>query len=153
MATKIPQDQIDQHPALVEHLARNPSSPAPAAFGRRSKYRNVITTYKGVRYSSKAEANRAEQLDRDLKAGLIRFWLGQPKFRLGCPENVYVADFLVIDFDTFWAEDVKGVRTAKFNKDVRLWEAYGPCELRIRARGKACETIVPRWMAEGRETA
>lgn len=108
----------------------------------RSKYNAIRTTYNGVSYASKSEAKRAETLDLMVRGGLISWWIGQPKFRLGCPENVYVADFLVVVKQGAWVEDVKGVRTAKFNRDLRLWRAYGPCELHV-ISGKNQEVIHP----------
>jgi hypothetical protein len=93
-----------------------------------SKYQAVPTIYNGVRYASKAEAYRAEQLDNNL---CVRFWLGQPRFRLGCPENVYIADFLVVGAYAVWVEDVKGHMTDKFKRDLKLWAQYGPCDLHI----------------------
>jgi hypothetical protein len=97
-----------------------------------SKYKNVPTTYNGVRYASKKEAERAGALDFLVKHGRVNWWIAQPKFRLGCAENVYVPDFLVMMPDIgVHAEDVKGVRTAKFARDVKLWKRYGPCDLWI----------------------
>ncbi len=113
-----------------------------------SKYRNVRTEYNGVAYASKAEATRAYELDLMVKADRIAWWIGQPKFRLGCPENVYVADALVIGYGELWVEDVKGVMTAKFRRDVKLWRSYGPCELRV-IKGKKSEIIVPNHLVKG----
>lgn len=99
---------------------------------RRNKYKAVATIYNGVRYASKAEANHAAALDLEQTAGVVRLWIGQPKFRLGCPENVYVADMLVVYVDgRVEVHDVKGVRTSKFRRDAKLWSSYGPCPLRI----------------------
>ena len=109
-----------------------------------SKYRNIITTYKGVKYASKAEAVRAEQLDWLVSSGQVREWTRQPTFHLGCAENTYRADFRVIDaFGREHVEDVKGARTAKFNHDVRLWKSYGPCPLHVLSRGKVVEVVNP----------
>lgn len=114
----------------------------------RSKYRNVRTEYNGRLYDSRAEANRAATLDTLTAAGQIRHWEPQPRFRLGCEENVYRADFLVWNIDgSTRAEDVKGVRTAKFNRDLKLWRRYGPCELHVIGR-KAVEVVRPEWMGE-----
>lgn len=96
------------------------------------KYRNTPTIYNGVRYDSKAEAKRAGELDVMLRSSLIRGWTRQTRFFLGDPDSVYVCDFLVFGLAGIaWAEDVKGVRTPKFNADVRRWRRYGPCDLRI----------------------
>lgn len=125
-----------EHP---EHPSRRNASLSV----RRTKYGAVRTTYGGVRYHSKAEALRAERLDHDRSVGLIRFWVGQPTFRLGCPENVYRSDFLVVGLADVWVEDVKGKETPKFLHDKRLWSRYGPCELRILRNGKVVEAIMP----------
>jgi hypothetical protein len=108
--------------------------------GRRNKYRAKPTIYNGVRYASKAEANRAEQLDQLRAAGEVHWWVGQVRFRLGIPENVYVVDFLVVDASGVFCEDVKGVSTAKFKRDVRLWKRYGPCPLHV-IRGRSVEVV------------
>jgi hypothetical protein len=111
---------------------------------RRSKYRATPTVYGGVRFASKAEAARAAELDLLVRAGVVRWWIGQPTFRLGCPENVYRPDFLVV-FATgvIQAEEVKGFETAKFRRDRKLWAAYGPVPLVI-IKGKTTECILPK---------
>lgn len=99
------------------------------------KYRNLRTVYGGVVYASKAEADYARHLDEEGKPiGVVKWWIGQPKFRLGVPENVYVPDFLVVHPLMTYVVDVKGMRTPKFNRDVKLWRAYGPCQLHIVTR-------------------
>lgn len=108
---------------------------------RRNKYGAVRTSYNGRSYASKAEAHHAYLLDlHKIK------WTPQPRFHLGCPENTYVADFAILDDDDNLAEvhEVKGRRTAKFNHDMRLWEQYGPCLLRIFHKGKLSETVRPK---------
>lgn len=102
---------------------------------KQSKYRASPTMYDGVRYASKAEALRALELDMMQAAGEIRWWISQPKFRLGVPENVYVADFLICNEDNMHrVEDVKGMRTPKFARDVKLWRRYGRLDLHIITR-------------------
>ncbi len=119
---------------------RQPSEPAR----KQSKYRNMITTYNGVKYASKAEAVRAERLDWLKSAGLIKEWRRQPKYALGVPENIYIADFEVIGHNgEKWSEDVKGVDTPKFRRDRKLWARYGPHPLRVLRRGKTDEVITP----------
>lgn len=109
-----------------------------------NKYRAVPTIYNGVRYASKSEAARAKVLDQLQASGVIKFWIGQPKFRLGVPENVYIADALVVTNDgAVRVEDVKGVESPKFRRDKSLWRAYGPCDLVIIRNGKVAEIIVP----------
>jgi hypothetical protein len=116
--------------------------------GKRHKYGvspKADRTMDGITYASKAEMIRAYEL----KLAARTFgWIiiQQPKFHLGCPENTYVADFQVQDGSYIWVEDVKGVTTAKFRHDVKLWRAYGPYPLRILKRthnGWTTETIEP----------
>ncbi len=128
----------------------------PITAYRANKYRSKRTEYGGIFYASKAEAARAAELDLLLKAGQIVDWIGQPRFRLGVPENVYVADFLVIGMTKHQAdgttvcfhadvfvEDVKGAETPKFVRDKKLWKAYGRLNLHIIRGGKTVEVIVP----------
>jgi hypothetical protein len=120
---------------------------------RRPKYYNVPTEYDGRTYASKAEAERARQLDMLKRAGDIRHWEPQPRFRLGCTESVYVADMIVWNRDgSTHVEDVKGVRTAKFNRDVKLWRSYGPCPLHVIGKGGNLEVIEPTPGDAGRES-
>lgn len=116
-----------------------------------SKYRAVPTVYNGVRYASKSEAKYAQHLDLLQRSGQVRWWIGQPKFRLGCPENVYVADFLVqYDDGDCAAIDVKGVRTDKFRRDCILWRKYGRMPLRVvkvKRDGFETETVFPEVQA------
>ena len=116
-----------------------------------SKYRSKRTKYNGVSYASKAEAKRASVLDLMARAGDVAWWIAQPKFRLGCPENVYVPDFLVARTNggtfrgrgfSIHAEDVKGHETQKFKRDKRLWRRYGPFELHIIKPGST-EVVTP----------
>jgi len=113
----------------------------PAPFGRPTKYKNVPVIYDGQRYDSKAEAGRAYVLDELVRALVIRYYVRQPKFLLGCVENVYRPDFHVIakNGDT-WVEDVKGMETPKFKRDKKLWAAYGPCPLHV-VKGKRVEVV------------
>lgn len=95
--------------------------------------------HNGRTYASKAEMMYAQQLDALKEARAIIEYIEQPKFRLGCPENVYVADFLVwelTDFEGYnvidcYVVDIKGVETPKFRHDRKLWAAYGMLPLHI----------------------
>lgn len=110
----------------------------------RNKYRAIRTEYGGVVYASKAEADYAHQLDMLKRGGAIFGWTGQPRFRLGCPENVYVADFVVFFRDhPAHIVDVKGMATTKFRRDMKLWKKYGPCPLQIVRNGKTEKVIYP----------
>jgi hypothetical protein len=73
----------------------------------------------------------------------VKWWIRQPTFRLGCPENVYRPDFLVVSAKGVRVEDVKGVETSKFARDRKLWARYGPCPLWI-VKGSDVEIIDPR---------
>jgi len=121
-----------------------------AAAKRRGKF-NVAAvpdrTYNGIVYASKAEMIRAQDLDGQVQAGLIRGYCRQVPFTLGVPENRYVADFLVfLNNNMVQVQEVKGVWTAKWKRDVNLWRRYGLCELVVFTRegGKwSFESIVP----------
>ena len=91
-----------------------------------SKYRNTRTVYNGVTYDSKAEADYAKELDAMVVILSCRYQR-QVRFELGCPENVYIVDFLVANMDTgrVWCVDVKGKETAKFKRDKKMWRRYG----------------------------
>jgi hypothetical protein len=41
-------------------------------------------------------------------------------------------------------EDYKGAWTPKFKRDVRLWRAYGPCELWVIDSRGLVEVIEPK---------
>jgi len=108
-----------------------------------NKYGAQPTVSGGIRYDSKLEAERAEALELMRAAGDVWFFIGQPKFRLGVPENVYVADFLVVPrCGHVWVEDVKGRETPKFKRDKKLWARHGPCELHIITR-QGVEVVQP----------
>lgn len=120
----------------------------------RSKYRAQPCILDGVRFASRREGARYTLLKWMLQAGEIREIRLQPEYRLGCPENVYRADFEVVGKDgTIWTEDVKGFPTPKFKHDVRLWEAYGPHTLVIvTVRGRSWNREeIPGGAAKSRE--
>lgn len=99
---------------------------------RPHKYSAKRTVYAGISYPSKAEAERAQQLDMLKCSNHVKGWERQVRFELGCPENRYTVDFVVTEYDgNQWAEDVKGYETATFKRNKRLWRSYGPMPLRI----------------------
>lgn len=118
---------------------------------KRNKYKVRIgpgaaasMTYEGRRYSSRAEmVYFRDNLKLRELGGQISNVQHQPRFELGCPENVYVADFEFVEFGKRIVVDVKGVETPKFRRDRKLWAKYGPCNLRIVKDGRVKETIVP----------
>ena len=112
-------------------------------------------TYDHVVYASKAEARRAHELDMLIKAGDVKSWTGQPRFKLG-PDVVYVADFHVVAARTVlralmqcvtcpreWIEDVKGHETATFKFKKKLWKKYGTMPLAI-IKGRKVEWVYPK---------
>ena len=81
----------------------------------------------GVRYDSKAEANRAAILELLRQAGEVRWWLRQVTVRLGCPENTYRVDFVVCVKDgRVHGEDVKAIETREFRRQKLLWKVIRP---------------------------
>lgn len=105
-------------------------------------------TYRGKVYDSKAERDYAEILWSLIGIEYAEI-VEQPRICLGVRENVYVPDFLVIPMrDPPMYVDVKGMETAKFKKDKRLYATYGRLPLFIIVRkGKRFEVnekIVPQ---------
>ena len=98
------------------------------------------TEYRGVTYASKAEANRAAELDLMIRAGQVAWWLRQVPIDIGEPgvDKPYRVDFLVCgkvgmmswDWDV-WAEDVTGFMTPSKRRHVRQWRKRGPFELHL----------------------
>lgn len=101
---------------------------------RRAKYRNCPTLYNGRKYPSKAEAQRAVELDMLEGANEIRMWVPQVGIDLPLPETRYRVDFLVVGLHATWCEDVKGKETPAFEAHVRRWREYGRCDLVILKR-------------------
>lgn len=99
-----------------------------------SKYRNQRTEYRGRTYDSKAEADRAAELDVMQRSDAIRAFVPQPALQL--TDSVrYTADFLVVDCDgNAWYEDVKGVETERFRVIRQLWPSTAPLELHVLKR-------------------
>ena len=101
-------------------------------------------TWNGKTYASKAEMEYAVMLHTQLERGqFILDYIEQPRVWLGVRENVYVPDFLVV-----WADrcpsyiDVKGVETAAFRRNKKLWSRYGRLELQVvKKKGKRFETV------------
>lgn len=109
------------------------------------KYLAKRTTYNGLSYASKAEARRAAELDLLQRNGDILAWYRQVACYLGVPENKYTPDFIVIGAaGCVWFEDVKGMETAAFRRNKKLWKSYGRVPLRIIRNGKVAEEIVPQ---------
>jgi len=108
---------------------------------RRSKYGAVPTVVDGIRFASKKEARRYQELRLLERCGDIWDLEVQPKFVLSvhsaCPPTsgffsiqigFYVGDFKYCEAETtpYVVEDVKGVKTALYKWKKRHTEAqYG----------------------------
>lgn len=99
-------------------------------YTRKNKYKNEITYYKDIRFSSKKEMRRYITLKQLEKAGIIKELELQPKFLLldtihykgkTYPKTYYKADFKYFDNEKgkYIVEDVKSPITAK-DKAYRL---------------------------------
>jgi hypothetical protein len=99
------------------------------------KYRNVPTTYDGIRFASKREAGRYLVLKAMQEGGLIAGLQTQPPFRLevnGYLICKYVADFRYVDVATGREviEDAKGVRTQAYKLKKKLMLAIHGIDVR-----------------------
>lgn len=95
----------------------------------KNKYGAIRTEYNGVMYASRAEANRAGELDALERAGVIKNIERQKKYPIiinGEKVFTYIADFNYFDIEKNCdvVEDVKGVRTAMFNLKKKCVEAF-----------------------------
>lgn len=105
--------------------------------GKPDRYRNRAkrTVYSGVAYPSKAEAEHALTLDKELRCGLILGWTRQVNFPL-VPKAAeskgiaYRVDFLVFTAaGVCHVEEVKGPETDKFQVIKELWRERGLCDM------------------------
>lgn len=107
-----------------------------------SKYRNVKTTSHGIRFDSKREAARYNELLILERSGAIRGLDLQPSYEVcpavkfdgdkrRTPARVYKADFAYWEGDKRVIEDVKGMRTAVFNLKRQLLKAHLGLEIKI----------------------
>jgi hypothetical protein len=90
------------------------------AMKRQSKYKSVPTFVGDIRFASKAEAKRYEELRLMLSAGLITKLRIQPRYELhvdGIKIGEYRPDFDYCEGAELKVEDVKGVRT-----DLFIWK-------------------------------
>ena len=101
-------------------------------FRRQSKYRNSKVSVSGIRFDSKKEAKRYQELSLLLKAGKIKDLVLQPKFLLqesftynGKKERpiYYIADFQYMEVSTgkIVVEDVKGIKTDVYKLKRKLF--------------------------------
>lgn len=95
----------------------------------RHKYNAKRTTRNGLKFPSKKEAKRYDELVLLQKAGEVVFFLRQTSFDF--PGGVKYR----CDFQIFWAdgtitfEDVKGKRTDEFIRNKKQVEALYPIEI------------------------
>ena len=95
---------------------------------QRSKYRAVPTVVDNVRFASKKEARRYEELVMLSRANKISHLQLQPGFRLEVKGQLictYVADFQYLDLGAMHVvtEDVKGVKTPVYRLKKKLLKA------------------------------
>lgn len=98
---------------------------------RRHKYGAVATTVDGIKFASKKEAKRWQELKLLEKAGHITNLKRQVRYKLQM-ETVYVADF-VYDWrfgEGQTVEDVKGFRTRDYRRKVRLMKQQHGIQVR-----------------------
>lgn len=101
---------------------------------RRSKYRAIPTVIDGIRFASKAEARRYQELRFLERAGEITALELQPVFPLvvnGVKIGAYRADFRFVNTRTgeVVTEDCKGFRTKEYKRTKRLVEALYPVQI------------------------
>ncbi len=97
------------------------------------KFRAVRTERDGIKFDSKAEARRYDELVLARKNGtVVQFLVHAPRFLLPGGTS-YTADFLVFWADTdgtggsVTVEDVKGMRTPAYKRSKKQVEAlYAP---------------------------
>ena len=88
-----------------------------------SKYRAVPTEVDGVRFASKKEAKRYQELKLLERAGKIRDLQLQPRYPITLNDIkicTYVGDFQYREGDRFVLEDVKGVKTDTYRIKKKL---------------------------------
>lgn len=95
----------------------------------RNKYRAIKTVVDGVKFDSKKEAARYQELKLLEKAGEIMYLTLQPRFDLivnGVKCGFYKADFQYLTVGKTVVEDVKGMKTPVYNLKKKLIKAiYG----------------------------
>lgn len=93
-----------------------------------SKYNAVITEVDGIKFHSKREATRYQELQLMERAGEIRDLKRQVKYSLdvnGVHICNYICDFQYFDyrFSKVIVEDVKGVKTDVYKQKKKLMKA------------------------------
>lgn len=107
---------------------------------KKNKFHSKITYVGSLKFHSKWEAERYQQLLLLVEAGSISDLKLQVPFRLevlGILICKYIADFTYIENGKEVAEDAKGIETAVFKLKAKLFRAIFPkIELRITKRRK-----------------
>lgn len=100
-----------------------------------NKYKNKPTHIDGIRFASKAEARRYQELKFLERGGEINGLKLQPRYPLemnGEKICTYVADFEYRErYDELITEDVKGVQTPAFKLKAKMFKAQYGREVRI----------------------
>ncbi len=98
-----------------------------------NKYRNKPTEVDGIRFASKREATRYQELRLLERAGVIKgLWL-QVRFPLKVNEQLictYVADFQYFEDGKSIVEDSKGHRTPEYKLKKKLMRALYQIEIK-----------------------
>lgn len=107
-------------------------------YTKKNKYKNEITYYKDIRFSSKKEMQRYKELKLMESANLIKDLELQEKFLLqeGYTNKAgkkirpiyYIADFSYYDIEKkeYIVEDVKGIRTDVYKLKKKIFEYQYP---------------------------
>lgn len=110
--------------------------PIPA----KNKYRNQPTVHDGIRFASKAEAARYQQLKILERAGEVSSLTMQQRYPLmvnGTKVAHYVSDFDYFDVRRGRViEDVKGIQTPAFRLKRKMFEAQYGIEITIIGSGR-----------------
>jgi len=107
-----------------------------------AKFKNQPTTVDGIRFASKAEARRYQELCLLCKAGKVKSLTRQTRWPLTIKGELictYVSDFEYFDNEkeTWVVEDVKGFATPLFQIKAKLMRAlYRITIVEIHAKNK-----------------
>ncbi len=106
------------------------ATPRIRGFPLRSKFRNIWTEYRGIKYASKREARYAAELDLRVKTGDIASWRRQVRIPLvvnGRRIATYIVDFEIKHLSgQLEYVEVKGFQTAEWRLKWKLFDALWP---------------------------
>lgn len=98
-----------------------------------NKYHNIKTIIGGIKFDSKKEARRYQELKLLFNAGKISFLETHPRFEItvkGKKICTYIADFRYLDeSQNKIVEDVKGVKTSIYRLKKKLMKAVYNIEI------------------------